>query len=461
MASRAIHWYVSTVCVAALFALFFIDWTQVLQLSGSNLIGFAVLAGVGIFSEALALSLNRAGHSSIAYLPLFACQLLFGAAATATFIVVVYAVIELFIRRKELIRAAFNLGQLTLAAVSASWVFSALGGEPLATGFGAVGTLSDDLLPFVGFTAVFLSTNHLAVTLAVVLDQGLSLKSVWRDGAWRAAANGLYDLLVSPIAIGVAFLFVELGVLGILVALLPILFVRHAYLTTFKLQEANRDLLRALIKAIETRDPYTSGHSMRVSQLARRISEGMGLSRRRTDAVETAALLHDIGKIDAVYSEILEKPGHLTTEERAVIESHVIKGVELLQSLSSLSDEVIAAVRHHHERIDGRGYPDGLKGDEIPLGGRIIKVCDAVDAMLSDRPYRSALELNAVREQLRLYAGVQFDPQIVEIVVQSGILEEHRSQIQPVREQALDHLLDRFLWHEAEQAPRTVSESHQ
>lgn len=457
MARRAIHWYVGAVCLTALCAFLLSDWTQVFQMSGANLLGFAVLAGVGIFSEALALSLNRAGHSSITHLPLLACQLLFGSAATAAFIVVVYAVIELFIRKKEPIRAAFNLGQLTLAGILAGWVFGVLGGAPLAVASGSSGGLSDELLPFVAFTGVFLSCNHFAVTIAVVLDKGLSLKKVWRDGAWRAAANGLYDLLVSPIAIGVAFLFLELGVLGILVALLPILFVRHAYLTTFKLQEANRDLLRALIKAIETRDPYTSGHSMRVSQLAKRISEAMGLSRRKSDAIETAALLHDIGKIDAVYSEILEKPGHLTNEERAVIESHVIKGVELLQSLASLSDEVIASVRHHHERIDGKGYPDGLAGSQIPLGGRIIKVCDAVDAMLSDRPYRSALDLSAVREQLQLYAGIQFDEHIVNIVVDSGILEDHKTQMRPVRETESVYLRDHFLWWEEKEIRRPVT----
>lgn len=425
MARRAIHTYVASVCVVALCALFLLDWTPVFSFTSANLLGFAVLAGVGIFSEALALSLARAGHSSITFLPLLACQLLFGSAATAAFIILVYAVIEFLIRRKELIRATFNLGQLTLAGVIAGWVFNSLGGFPLATSASPTGGLAGDLVPFVGFTAVFLTSNHVAVTLAVVLQRGVSFRRVWRDGAWRAATNGLYDLLVSPVAIGVAFLFLELGVLGILIALLPILFIRHAYLTTYKLQEANRDLLKALIKAIETRDPYTSGHSMRVSHLARRIAEEMGLNRRKTEAIETAALLHDIGKIDAVYSEILEKPGSLTSEERAVIESHVLKGVELLESLSSFGDDVIAAVRHHHERMDGKGYPDGLEGEDIPLGGRIIKVCDAIDAMLSDRPYRKALDLSAVEEQLTIYSGSQFDQGIVERITSTGLLSEY------------------------------------
>lgn len=186
---------------------------------------------------------------------------------------------------------------------------------------------------------------------------------------------------------------------------------------------------------------------MRVSHLARRIAEEMGLSRRKTDAIETAALLHDIGKIDAVYSEILEKPGSLTSEERAVIESHVLKGVELLESLSSFGDDVIAAVRHHHERMDGKGYPDGLEGEDIPLGGRIIKVCDAIDAMLSDRPYRKALDLSAVEEQLTIYSGSQFDQLIVEKITTTDLLTEY----------AREFRVEKAVHSEAEGgAPRTI-----
>jgi len=112
-----------------------------------------------------------------------------------------------------------------------------------------------------------------------------------------------------------------------------------------------------------------------------------------------------------------------------VIESHVTKGVELLTSLSSFPSEVVSAVRHHHEREDGKGYPDGLAGDAIPLGAKIIKVCDAIDAMLSDRPYRSALSLAQVKEQLITYAGIQFDPDVVRCVVASTVLEDHRHDV--------------------------------
>jgi putative nucleotidyltransferase with HDIG domain len=235
--------------------------------------------------------------------------------------------------------------------------------------------------------------------------------------------------LVTPISFGIAVLYVPLNIVGLLLAFLPLLFIRHSYFTNIRLQHANRDLLKALVKAIETRDPYTSGHSIRVASLARDIAVAMGMPEREVEETETAALLHDIGKIDAIYVDIIQKPTDLTPTERAIIESHVTKGVELLRSLSSFPESVVLAVRHHHEREDGRGYPDRLRGDQIPVGSKIIKICDSVDAMLSDRPYRKALALPDVRAQLQLYSGTQFDGRIAAIVSSGTILERHAAEV--------------------------------
>jgi putative nucleotidyltransferase with HDIG domain len=158
------------------------------------------------------------------------------------------------------------------------------------------------------------------------------------------------------------------------------------------------------------------------------------MRRYQVGAVETAALLHDIGKIDEIFATILSKPGRLTADEREVIASHATRGAEFLTSISSFRPDIILAVRHHHERIDGKGYPDNMVGDEIPIGARIIKVCDAVDAMLSNRPYRNALPLPAVRQQLVEYAGVQFDLKVVQAVISTGMLEEHQSDLAATQE---------------------------
>lgn len=210
---------------------------------------------------------------------------------------------------------------------------------------------------------------------------------------------------------------------------LPLLLIRYSYLSKVQLQQANRDLLKVLIKVIETRDPYTSGHSLRVSNLARLIAEDLGLPRRHVEQVETAGLLHDIGKIDAIFASIIQKPSDLTEDELRVIKTHAVKGAEFLKSMTSLNDAVIEGVRHHHERYDGKGYPDRLRGDAIPLYSRIIMICDAIDAMLSDRPYRSALPVEAVERELLRCAGTQFDPEITRVIVRHGTLSRARELV--------------------------------
>jgi putative nucleotidyltransferase with HDIG domain len=289
------------------------------------------------------------------------------------------------------------------------------------------------LLPFMAFGLVFLAANHVAVSSVVALSQGLRFSEVLSHMLGQSGASR-HDIMISPIAIAVAFLYVQVGVVGILVVLLPMLFIRHSYLTTSRLREANADLLKALVKAIETRDPYTSGHSLRVAYLAKRIAEALGLPRGNVEQIEQAALLHDIGKIESIYTGILSKPAGLTTEERAIIQSHVTKGEALLRNLSSLPETLILAVRHHHEKEDGSGYPDGLVSEKIPMGARIIGVCDAVDAMLSDRPYRSALSVPAVVEQLRQNGGTQFCPAVVDAMIGTDLIAEYADIMRASRE---------------------------
>ncbi|MFG0312934.1 MAG: HD-GYP domain-containing protein [Phycisphaerales bacterium] len=429
-----IRYYVIFVCLAALAALPFAGWHDLALLPAESIAALLMLMCLGLVSERLSVATivgQSGGTHSVTFIPLLASVLLFGPAAPVAFVSVVGSVGEFLFRRKGILRGSFNVAQYVLASTLGGLLFRVAGGSPQALqGVGGPGQDFDlDALPFVAFAAALLITNQLLVSGAIALSQHLPFREVWRKIVGRSGANVVYDVLLTPIAIVIASLCVELGVPGLFVAVLPLLAIRHAYLTSYRLQEANRDLLKALVKAIETRDPYTSGHSRRVQALARRIVRHLGLPERQAEDIVQAALLHDIGKIEAIYTEILSKPSSLTPEERAVIESHVTKGVELLQSLSSFRREVIEAVRHHHEREDGKGYPEGLRGSEIPLGAKIISICDAIDAMLSDRPYRRALPLDAVRKELLTYAGVQFDGRIAQAVVESRILEDHAAEL--------------------------------
>jgi putative nucleotidyltransferase with HDIG domain len=406
-----------------------LDWTFVLTLQGGDWAGLFTFLSLAVISQILAVDSTvgsaRPVKSSIAFLPLLALAATFPPGAVVAATAVTMLVHELFVLPERIWhRALFNTSQASLAAGLGSVVFrafaSAMEVAPGIQGIGDVGAL---FLPFYALSLTFFGVNLLFVSLFVAIRKGEAVTAILREAAGQGGGNLFYDMLASPMALFAAYLYQVFYIGGLLAVVLPLLFTRHSYLSAIQLEQANQDLLRVLVKAIETRDPYTSGHSLRVSTLARMIAQDYGLRSATVADVEKAALLHDIGKIDALYAEIISKPSSLTDQERAVIRTHATKGADLLQSLTSLNKEVIAGVRHHHERYDGGGYPDGLAGKSIPVAARIIMLCDSIDAMLSDRPYRSALPLSHVKNELERCSGTQFDPDIVRAIVRQNTLE--------------------------------------
>ena len=172
------------------------------------------------------------------------------------------------------------------------------------------------------------------------------------------------------------------------------------------------DTLAVLISVIEAKDYYTRGHSEMVSKYAFAVATEMGLSKEETEDIRTAGLLHDIGKI-AIDREILLKPGILTAGEKKSIETHCNCGVKILRPAAFLR-RILPIVHQHHERFDGKGYPQGLKGDEIDPGARILAVADSFDAMTSTRSYRSVIPFEEAVDEIRRHAGTQFDPEVAE-----------------------------------------------
>ena len=174
--------------------------------------------------------------------------------------------------------------------------------------------------------------------------------------------------------------------------------------------ERRARLLQQLAGALEARDPYTHGHSRRVARYASMISERMGLSSGEVARIRTAAAVHDVGKINTPI-EILHKPERLTDEEFGIIQRHPVDSARMVASLGD--EELASIVRHHHERLDGTGYPNGLAGDRIPLGARIIAIADTFDAVTSTRPYRRANPHKKAIDILTTEAGTQLDPDAV------------------------------------------------
>lgn len=195
-----------------------------------------------------------------------------------------------------------------------------------------------------------------------------------------------------------------------------------------ELDQLNWGTLKALARTVDAKSPWTAGHSERVTELALSTARTLGLLGQELDDLHRGAFLHDIGKV-GVRSSILDKPGKLTPEEYEIIKEHPRIGARILEPIAAYRS-VIPIVLQHHERYDGKGYPDGLGGDDIHKGARIIAVADVYDAMLAKRPYRSGLRLEDVVDYIRTTAGSQFDPEVVDAflvtVFQTGPLPEKR-----------------------------------
>lgn len=195
-----------------------------------------------------------------------------------------------------------------------------------------------------------------------------------------------------------------------------------------QLEQTLWNTIRSLAEAIDAKDSYTRGHSDRVAEFAEMLAEELGLDDEAIGAVRYAGYLHDTGKI-GVPDAVLNKAGRLTGEEYEIIMSHPVLSHRIIEPVDFLSD-IKPLVRHHHERHDGTGYPDGLAGEEIPLGARIISVADAYEAMISDRPYRRAMTVKAATDELRRCAGSQFDPFLAEVfarLIETGLISGHEA----------------------------------
>ncbi len=181
------------------------------------------------------------------------------------------------------------------------------------------------------------------------------------------------------------------------------------------LKKAHLDSVKVLAEAIDAKDPYTRGHSDRVTKMSLKVAFKFGFSEDRQENLEYGALLHDIGKI-GIKDEVLQKPSALNSEEYEYIQEHPLIGAKIVEGLDFFKDKILV-IRHHHEHFDGSGYPDGLAGEAIPLEARIVAVPDAFDAMTSARPHRGMMPLQDVLMELEKCKGTQFDPKVLEIFI--------------------------------------------
>lgn len=360
-------------------------------------------------------------------------------------------------------------------------VFAAVVFGPLAAmAVGAIGILADFRRPYVrwatwtswkaissglaGVTAALVLADgssfvrlFLAITLAVLTESvadaviGGFVVAIRRSGSFSCFAKQLKPVLLgatplySPVILLLVYAYEQFSAWGLILFFVPALaahglhgLYRAQRETTEKLQVANERLERAslsfataLVAALDARDQYTAGHSAAVAVYARDIAQRLGLSEEQQQLAHLCGLVHDIGKV-GLPAGLLEKPGKLTLEERRRMEEHSVIGERILAKVDDYA-EIARVVRHHHERMDGNGYPDQLPGEQIPLVSRILAVADAYNAMTSGRPYRDAMPSRVARFRLAQAAGTQFDTTVVAAfeAILAGASETYLSGARP------------------------------
>jgi putative nucleotidyltransferase with HDIG domain len=333
-------------------------------------------------------------------------------------------------RRVKLIQLIFNLSQVTVSS---------------GVGYGVYKLVSTHLLHSPGPLALLIAAisyflcNTLAMSTIIGLTEDKPIRKVWHESyAWSFP----YYMVGAAIAGIVSFLNAHIGWQAALLVLPPIYLMYRSYrlylgkleaekLHAEKVSNLHLRTIEALALAIEAKDQTTGDHLQRVRVYAMELARELGLSEDETEALRAASVLHDIGKL-AVPEHIIAKPGKLSPEEFDKMKIHPIVGAEILEQVD-FPYPVVPIVRAHHEKWDGSGYPSGLKGEEIPIGARILTAVDCLDALASDRQYRRALPLDDAMAKVASESGTSFDPKVVSILSRRYVELEKLAREQPMQ----------------------------
>ncbi|MET8569740.1 HD-GYP domain-containing protein [Streptomyces sp. NPDC004783] len=329
----------------------------------------------------------------------------------AAFVALPGALLSPVEQRPAALRRAWRAAQLTLAAWAAAQVHWTLGGRDAV----AAPDFPYVLLPAGAAVLAFCAVLTVLDGGILALADRVPARRAWRGLFWRSlapvAVHGLAGLMMAVLWLS------PYGPVAALLVLLPMGVASWAFAQYHRERAAHQATIRALVQAVDIKDGYTRGHSERVGRASMMIARELGLDDERVETLRFAGILHDVGKL-GVPTRLLRKDGPLTPEERRVIELHPEYGHEMVRGIRFLG-EARAAVLHHHERLDGSGYPYGLAGAQIPESARVVAVADAFDAMTSTRSYSRARPVSAAVEELRRCAGAQFDPRMVGALVRA------------------------------------------
>jgi putative nucleotidyltransferase with HDIG domain len=377
---------------------------------------FIFFLAISTFAEFIPVDLPVSGAVSIGFPIDFVLILVYGP-ALAMLITALGALIGEIIEkeRRSWYKIIFNASQFALSAGIAGIIYQEFGGVVGAS------NITNYIVPAIICAFAYYFINSSLFVIVIHLAEGISLWSIW-----KTKLKGIITtyIALAPIGFIMAMIYVTIGIWGIILFFFPLILARRSFELYTKMRKVYLETIRALAAAIDAKDPYTKGHSERVAETSVALAQELNLSDRDIENIEYTALLHDIGKI-GIADNILGKNSSLTKKEFGKIKKHTIMGAKIIEPVDFLKNSY-KAIYHHHEKYNGKGYPDGLKSEDIPLSARIIAVADAYDAMGSDRPYRKKLNHNKILRELKEQSGKQFDPEVVKVLI--SVLEIEREE---------------------------------
>ncbi len=405
--------YIGVITASAI-ALFIYLIPSLLSLSNIWLVLILFLA-ISIFAEFIPVDLPMAGSITIGFPVDFVIILVYGPALAMLISAIGAIISEVSEKKTSWYKIIFNASQYALSVGVAGLTYQYVGG---VVGFQNFFKFA---LPAALCALSYCVINSFLVTVVIALSQETRITTVWRVNIKEMIPSYLAE---APMGFIMAIVYVEVGIIGILLFFLPLLLARRSFELYTKMRKVYLDTIRALAAAIDAKDPYTKGHSERVAEISVALAQELNLSDRDIESIEYTALLHDIGKI-GIADNILGKNSSLTNKEFDKIKEHTVMGAKIIEPVDFLKNSY-KAIYHHHEKYNGKGYPDGIKSENIPILARIIAVADAYDAMGSDRPYRKKFNKDKILKELKDQSGKQFDPEVIKVLL--SVLDREREK---------------------------------
>lgn len=402
--SPVLKGYVYFIFIAGLFVFTYI----LLRYGDVSILGVVLFGLLAFAADNLSAPLPRTGSVAVNFEISFASLILFGPATAIIVTAISFFNIREFVKKVPYYKHLFNAGQYFISMGITSIVFEMTYNRDVTNFFYPANIGFIFLAAYIAF---FLNT--LLTAGAISISERKNFINIWiYNYAWLIP----FKLFLVVMTIAVTFIYKLYGPFTIIFTLLPLIIAQYTYLLRIKERKTLLNSIMQIVKIIDAKDSYTAGHSVRVAEYSEKIARKLRLNEYDVEVLINLANLHDIGKVQIDLS-VLNKPGKFDDADWVEMKKHPEVGYEIVKEIVFLKDQA-RAILYHHERINGKGYPSGIKGEEIPLFAKILAVADAYDAMTTDRPYRPALTQKEAMKELEMHADKQFDRKISSAMIE-------------------------------------------